>query len=381
MDYLGNFASVLLNYSTRVGKGDKVRIFGGMAAEPLLRELYIMALSLGAEPYLQIQLPGQEELVYSYGQEEIFARTPDIPLYTAENYDANIVVWTADNTRELTNVDPKFIQMHNKAKQPISKIALDRSAAWTGVRFDQDPPDGSYRWCVTLWPTPATAIEAEMGTEEFSDFVFSSVGAYEDNPIEFWEKIAAEQEQYVELLENVDHLHFEGPNCDIQFRVGGRKWINCDGRFNMPDGEVFTAPYEDYTHGWVKFTAPTLHGGRVIEDVFVQMVGGICTYVKAKTDAQTDYVNKMLDSDEDGESRILGELAFGLNPNITFPTKEILFDEKIAGTFHMAFGKGYPETGSKNDQASLHWDMICDMSEGKVFADGKLIYKNGNFTI
>jgi len=381
MNHLTNFATVLLDYSTRVGKGDKVRIFGGLAAEPIIRELYIGVLKRGANPFIQMEIPGQQELLFANASKEVLATTPDIPLFMAQNYDVNIVMWTEDNTRALTNVDPTLVQMVTKAKQPISQVALERSAAWTGVRFDQKPPEGSYRWCVTLWPTAASAMEAEMGTEEFSDFVFSSVGAYEDNPIEFWEKIAAEQEQYVELLDKVDHLHFEGPNCDIQFRVGGRKWINCDGRFNMPDGEVFTAPYEDYTHGWVNFTAPTLHGGRVIENVHVQMSGGKCVYVKAKTDAQTEYVEKMLDTDPDGECRVLGELAFGLNPNITFPTKEILFDEKIAGTFHMAFGKGYPKSGSQNDQASLHWDMICDISEGKVYADGRLIYEKGTFIL
>lgn len=381
MSHLVSFASVLLDYSTRVGRGDKVRIYGGLAAEPLLRELYIMALASGAEPHLVVTLPGYDELFYKYASEEIVGRTPDVMKYITETFDANIIVWTEDNTRALTNVDPKLLQLATKAKQPISQIALDRSAPWTGTPHYEDPPEGSYRWCVTLYPTAASAMEANMGTEEFSEFVFRSVGAFEVDPIGFWEDQANEQEKYVQMLNKVDHLHIVSPNCDIQFRVGGRKWINCDGRFNMPDGEVFTAPHEDYTHGFVHFTAPTLHGGRVIENVQVQMKGGKCYYVKAKNDSQTAYVEKMLDTDPDGECRILGELAFGLNPNITFPTKEILFDEKIAGTFHMAFGKGYPESGSKNDQASLHWDMICDISEGEVYADGKLIYEKGKFAI
>jgi aminopeptidase len=335
----------------------------------------------GAEPFLQVELPGYDEIYYKFASEEVIKRTPDIPLFIAENFDASILVWTEDNTRALTNVDPKLVQAATRAKQPISKISLDRSAPWTGTPYYEDPPPGSYRWCVTLWPTAASAMEANMGTGEFSEFVFRSVGAFEENPIKFWEKQAAKQEKYVDLLNKVDHMRFTGPNCDIEFRVGGRKWINCDGRFNMPDGEVFTAPHENYTQGWVNFTAPTLHGGRVIENVKVQMLQGKCVHAEAADQAQTDYVNQMLDSDPDGESRILGELAFGLNPNITTPTKEILFDEKIAGTFHMAFGKGYPESGSQNDQASLHWDMICDMSEGLVYADGKLIYENGAFLL
>jgi aminopeptidase len=381
MNHIINFSEILLEYSTRVKKGEKVRIVGGLAAEPLLRELYIGVLSRGADPYLQVSLPGYEELFFKYASEEIIGRTPDILKRITETFDANIVVWTEDNTRALTNVDPKLVQLATKAKQPISQIALDRSAPWTAVPHYEDPPEGSYRWCVTLWPTAQSAMEANMGTLDFEDFVFSSVGAFERDPIGFWENQADEQEKYVQLLSKVDHLHIVGPNCDIQFRVGGRKWINCDGRFNMPDGEVFTAPYEDYTHGWVNFTAPTLHGGRLIEDVHVQMSGGKCIYTKAKTSAQTEYVEEMLDMDLEGECRVLGELAFGLNPNITFPTKEILFDEKIAGTFHMAFGKGYPESGSKNDQASIHWDMICDISEGEVYADGELIYEKGTFII
>ena len=379
--YIKNFADILLDYSTRVGPGDKVRIVGGIAAESLLRELYVGALMRDADPIVQVTLPGYDELFFKHASPEIMKATPEVLKFITETYDANIVVWTEDNTRSLTNVNPEFISMVTKAKQPISKIALDRSAPWTEVKFYENPPEGSFRWVVTLWPTAANAMEANMGTEEFAEFVFRSVGAYEEHPIIFWQELAKRQEKYVDFLNQVKLLHFKSPHCDIHFDVTGRKWINCDGRFNMPDGEVFTAPVEEYTTGWVRFTAPTLHGGRLIEDVYVEIEAGKCVKAVAADDAQTDYVNKMLDSDEEGYSRIIGELAFGLNPNITFPTKEILFDEKIAGAFHMAFGKGYPESGSRNDQASLHWDMICDMSEGEVTADGVLIYRNGEFAI
>ncbi len=384
MDYVKNFANVLLDYSTRVSAGDKVRIIGGAAAEPLLRELYIGTLMRDASPLLQVSLPGMgpyEELFFKYASDEVIKATPEVLKYITETYDVNIVVWTEDNTRALTNVNPELVQWSTKARQPISKIALDRSAPWTGVKWSDSPPPGSYRWCVTLWPTAASAMEANMGTEEFKEFVLRSVGAYEQDPVHFWQAVAQRQEKYKDFLNSKKVLHFLGPHCDIYFNVEGRKWINCDGRFNMPDGEVFTAPHEDYTDGWVHFTAPTLHNGRLIENVYVDMKDGKCVRAKAADDAQTDYVNKMLDSDEDGESRIIGELAFGLNPNITVPTKEILFDEKINGTFHMAFGKGYPESGSLNDQASLHWDMICDISKAEVWADDELIYKDGNFTI
>ncbi|MCK5292837.1 MAG: aminopeptidase [Thermoplasmata archaeon] len=375
-----NFANVLLDYSTRVSGGDKVRIFGGLAAEPLIRELYIGCLMRGANPFVEIKMPGFEELLYRYASDTALRTTPSTLMHFAKTYDVNIVVWTEDNTRALTNVDPGKTQAVTVAKQPISKIALDRSAAWTGTPWHMAPPEGSYRWCVTLWPTAASAMEADMGTEEFKEFVFNSVGAFRRDPILFWQEQAQAQEKYVDFLNEKKILHFKGPFCNITFNVTGRKWINCDGRFNMPDGEVFTAPHENYTNGWVRFTAPTLHNGRLIEDVVVNMANGKCIKAQAKTEAQGEYVNKMLDSDEDGSSRILGELAFGLNPGITIPTKEILFDEKINGTFHMAFGKGYPESGSLNDSASLHWDMICDMSKGEVFADDKLIYKDGKFT-
>lgn len=386
-DPIKNFALVLLDYSTRVKAGEKVRIAGGIQAEPLVRELYKGCLQRGAAPFVQILLPGYEELFFKYASDEVIASMPyfmggatEVHKFVTETYDANIIVWTEENTRALTHVDPEKIAASTKAKQPISKIALDRSAPWTRVKWHEDPPKGSFRWCVTLWPTAASAMEADMGTEDFRDFVFKSVGAYQSDPIWFWQDLAQKQEKYATFLNKVKLMRILSPNCDISFNVEGRKWINCDGRLNMPDGEVFTAPHEDYTQGWVRFTAPTLHGGRLIEDVSVVMDKGKCINVEAKTDAQAEYVNKMLDSDEGGESRIIGELAFGLNPNITIPTKEILFDEKIAGTFHMAFGKGYPESGSKNDEASLHWDMICDISEGEVFADGETIYKDGKFT-
>jgi aminopeptidase len=168
-----------------------------------------------------------------------------------------------------------------------------------------------------------------------------------------------------------------GPNADLTLSIEGRKFINSDGRRNMPSGEIFTGPVEDSANGWVKFTYPAITGGREVEGVELHFENG--EVVKASAEKNEKYLLTMLDSDSG--SRYLGEFAIGTNYKIEKFTKSILYDEKIGGSFHMAIGAGYPETGSLN-KSSIHWDFICDLRDNsEIFVDGVLFYKNGLFQI
>jgi len=166
-----------------------------------------------------------------------------------------------------------------------------------------------------------------------------------------------------------------GPNVEMTLSIKGRRFSNSTGIFNMPDGEIYTGPVEDSVNGWVKFTYPAIYQGVAVEGAELTFNRG--RVERAQADKNRDYLVKMLESDEG--ARHIGEFAIGTNFDIHKFTGNILFDEKIGGTFHMALGAGYPETGSKN-KSSIHWDMICDMrTDAEITVDGDLLYKNGQF--
>ena len=375
---LDKYAEVLVDYSTRIKPGEQVLLRGGVLGEPLLKAVYKSILNRGASAFMMPFLNSANEIYLNHASREVIQTVNPTLGHIYENFDAIITIWAEDNTRELTNVDPERVQWHEAALRDNSKIVLKRSEPWMKANAWDDVPEGALRWVGCQFPTSATAMDAEMGTLEYKDFVFQAVGAGVKDPVAHWLAIAHQQQKYVDRLNKASWIHMSGPYIDMAFFVKGRTWINCDGRFNMPDGEVFTSPVEDKVNGWAKFTYPTVMKSRLVEDIYVEMEEGFCVKAEAKTADQTKYLNTMLDTDK--YCRRLGELAIGLNPFITKGTKNILFDEKIVGTTHIAFGVGYPETGSRNQDAGIHWDMVCDMSEGEITADGEVIYKNGRFT-
>ena len=375
---LNKYAEVLVDYSTRIKEGEQVLLRGGVLGAPLLNAVHKRILEKGATAFVMPFLEHEKEIYFNSASDKAIQTVNPVLKHIYETFDAIITIWAEDNTRSMTNVDPQKLQWHEAALRSNSKIVLRRSEPWMKANAWDDVSDGALRWVGCQFPTPAYAMDAEMGLYEYSDFLLESVGATVKDPFTHWLTIAKQQQKYVDRLDKASWIHIIGPYIDMAFFVKGRKWINCDGRFNMPDGEVFTAPVEDKVNGWARFTYPSVMKSRLVEDIEIQMEDGLCISATAKTDSQTEFLNTMLDTDK--WSRRLGELAFGLNPFITKGTKNILFDEKIVGTIHMALGIGYPETGSRNQDAGIHWDMVCDMSEGEIKADGELIYKNGRFT-
>ncbi len=236
--------------------------------------------------------------------------------------------------------------------------------------------DRSFKWVSTLFPTGGFATEAGMSLADYEDFVYRACHADEADPVALWKKVEAEQSKTIDRIEWSQPGLLRGPNVDLSLSVKGRKFINCAGLNNMPDGEIFTGPVEDSVNGWVRFSYPAIYNGVMVEGVELTFTNG--KVAKAKADKNQPFLLEMLRFGPG--ARYLGEFAIGTNYEINHFSRNILFDEKLGGTFHMALGSGYPETGSKN-KSMIHWDMICGMKEdSEITLDGEVIYKNGKFT-
>jgi len=356
-------AQVLTQYSLGVQQKDIVRISGPSLAAPLIRSAYRQVLRLGAHPYLRVTLDGIEEIFYKEASAEQLRFVSDLDRMDFEFPNAMLVIQGRANTRDLTNVDPKQISGRRDATRPLQKLYLERAAR------------GELRWCLTQYPTHAEAQDAEMSLAEYEDFVFGAGMLDREDPVAAWEHMREYQTKIATTLGEKSDLHITGPDIDLRLSVAGRTWISAAGEANFPDGEVFTGPVEDSANGRVRFTYPAIYQGREVEDVELVFEQG--RVVQARAAKGEDFLKAMLEIDPG--ARYLGEFAFGLNYSITRFTRNILFDEKIGGTLHMALGTGYPETGSKNT-SGLHWDMICDLRNGaEVFADGAQVYRNAHF--
>lgn len=360
-----NFARILVEYSTAVKPGDKVAVTATTLAEPLLREIFALTLQRGAYPHLLIELPDQEELIFRHAGDELLEFAPIFSRMAFDEFDVLIKLRSADNTRAQTGVDP--------ARQALRQKSVARLIASQMRRGATD----ELRWMSSLYPTPAYAMEAEMGTAEYADFFYRALHADETDPIAHWQSIKTTQQKIIDRLEGHDQVALRGPNVDLKLSIKDRKFKNACGINNLPDGEVYTGPVEGSANGWVRYTYPAVNQGRVVEGIELKFENG--KVVQATAARNQDFLLRMLDID--AGARFIGEFAIGTNYEINRFTKNILLDEKIGGSFHMALGAGYPETGSKN-KSLIHWDMICDLrTDSEITLDGEVIYRNGRFLI
>ncbi|MFC1925434.1 aminopeptidase [Chloroflexota bacterium] len=358
-------ADLLVNYSVTVKKGDKVAIQGASIAEPLLKAVYTSVLQAGGHPFLTMSPQGIEDIYYRYASDEQFRHVPPPAKLVMDTYDVRISILGESNTRELSNVDPAKIVMHQQARSEIMKTFLERAAK------------GELRWTVAPFPTSACAQDAEMSLSEYEDFVYSACLGDINDPIGYWQRFSAWQQKIADWLQGKNQVHVTAPETDLRFSITGRTFVNCDGHENVPDGEVFTGPVEDSMEGQVYFSYPSIENGREVSGIRLWFEKG--RVVKATAEKNEDFLLKTLDTDEG--ARRVGEFAIGTSRGINRFTKQILFDEKIDGSFHLALGASYPETGGKNESA-IHWDMICDMRQGgEVTVDEELIYRDGRFLI
>jgi aminopeptidase len=362
------FAKILVEHSARIVPGDRVLIEATTAAEALVRELYIQILERGGIPHPMIGFPGmvpfvQDDMYLTYASDTQLDFIPTFYKIAYDQFESRIRIHSATNTRATSSLDPAKSQRWGKAISAITASQMRRGG------------EGVFKWVTTLFPTDGYAQDAGMSLKDYEDFVFNAVHAHEEDPIAYWNSTAAGQQKAIDFLAGKDVVTLRGPNVDLTLSIKGRKFMNSTGTYNMPDGEIYTGPVEDSVNGWVRFTYPAIYGGVAVEGAELTFNRG--RVEQAKAEKNEDYLIKMLESD-DG-SRYLGEFAIGTNFDIDRFTGNILFDEKIGGTFHMALGAGYPETGSHNKSA-IHWDMICDLrTDSEIHVDGELFYKNGKF--
>ena len=331
-----------------------------------LKEIYIAALEAGAYPEFNITLNGTEKIFYDYANDEQLKHISPTYKYMIENYDAYLIVLAPFDLKELENVDPLKKQTVSNASKEVLGTYITRA-----ISFERD-----MKWTACSFPTDAVAQECRMSKNKFEDYIFSSCFLYEEDPIAKWQKMEKSQQRLVDFLDDKDGIHFVGKDIDIRFSIRGRKWINCAGKLNMPDGEVFTSPVEDSVNGKIRFSYPGFYMGQEIEDISLEVKDG--EVVKWEAKKGKGLLDKIL---EIPGAKRFGEAAIGTNKGIKKFTKNMLFDEKMGGTIHMAIGAAIPEAGGKNE-SSVHWDMLADMTEGgEIYADGELIYKNGEFII
>ena len=356
-------AQILVDHSTQVQPGDRIAIEATTAAEPLVHVLYQKIIERGGHPHILLDLTDQDELLFAYGKDVHLDYVPPFRKMAYDQFEGRIRIASATNPRGLSGVDPARLKRRSKATASILETQMRRGA------------DRSFKWVSTLYPTEGYAAEAGMQFKQFEDFVYHACHADETDPIGYWNQSGSDLLKITELLNGHNQVVLTGPNVDLSLSIKGRNFIPCFGQSNMPDGEVFTGPVEDSANGWVRFTYPAIYNAVMVEGVELNFTNGKVT--KARAEKNQPYLMEMLESD-DG-AHYLGEFAIGTNYGIDRFSHNILFDEKLGGTFHMALGAGYPETGSKN-HSTIHWDMICGMKENsEILVDGDVIYKNGKF--
>lgn len=357
-------AKVLVTYSVDVQPGEWVVIRGEPIATPMLKAIYMQVLAAGGYPQVFLTAPWESPLFLRHANDEQLDFISPTMHLVMEKADVTIGVWSSSNTKALSRIDPARKQRRNQAVAPLRQRSMERSA------------EGSLRWVGTLFPTQAFAQEAEMSLEEYEDFVYSASLVDRENPIELWGEISKRQQRLVDWLNGHDHISIQGEHVDLSLSMKGRMFLNADGKRNFPDGEIFTGPVEDSANGWVRFTYPAIIQGREVSGIELTFKNG--KVVKATAKKNQDALIRLLDTDPG--ARFLGELGIGTNPGIQQFTRNMLFDEKIQGTFHLALGASYPETGGVN-KSGIHEDIVCDLKDGEILVDGETFYRHGRFVI
>jgi aminopeptidase len=362
---VANLAKILVGYSTKVGEGETCVIEGSTAAEPLVAAVYEEVLRAGGNPVVSLAFDGQSALYYRDATDAQLEWISPLSEWAAEESDCRIAIGADTNTRELSNVAPERQTKRQAATRHLMERTMARAA------------EGSHRWVYTLFPTNGYAADAEMSLREFEDFYFRACLADDSDPLGAWKRASDECHRLAEWIEGHEEVRVTAPGTDLRLGIAGRHFIPCDGEHNMPDGEFFTGPIEDSVEGEVSFHLPSVIGGREVAGVWLRFESG--KVVDARAERGEEYLIKLLDTD-DG-SRRLGELGIGTNYGIDRGTRDVLLDEKIGGTVHLAVGASYPESGGTNDSA-VHTDMVCDLRQGgRIEVDGEVLQQDGKFVV
>ncbi len=356
-------AQVMVHYSLGIKRDQKVFLQTSPIAHEFNLAFYEEAIKAGAHVVFFIDgpyYPGAQELFLKHASKRQMEFVSPVRQLLMETYDARMVVEAETNTRDLSGIDPKRIAQWRKANAPLFNKMLRRIES------------GELHWCATVYPTEALAQEANMSLSDYSEFVYEAGMLNAKDPVELWKAEAKRQHRLISWLKGKKNVTLKGENIDLSLSIQGRKFIPCAGHQNFPDGEIFTSPVETSLNGWVRFKYPAIFDGQEVEDIELWFEKG--KVVQEKAARNQAFLTAQLDTDEG--ARILGEWGVGTNYNIKRFTKNMLFDEKIGGTIHLAMGLGFEQAGGGN-VSGLHWDMLCDMAQSEILVDGKLFYKNG----
>ena len=362
---IDTLADMLVTYSIEAKSGQRVLIYGEMGGEPLMAAITRKCLQIGAYPLVIPYTIDYFESVFRYAAPNMFAKIFEPYMQLVKTYDACIRVLGEQNTKEASQFDPDLVSRFYAESGKIFNVMLDRKAK------------GEMNWVMTLFPTQAYAQDANMSLTDYEDFVYSACLSDLKDPYGYWKKVESRQAKAIEWFKGKENVHITAPGTDLTFSIKGRPFVNCAFYINVPDGEIFTSPIENSLNGIVYYSNPTVYEGFEVDNVHLEFKDG--RVVKASADKNEAFLLKKLDTD--AGSRSIGEFAIGTNELINRFTGQILLDEKIGGSFHMALGHGYPETLSKND-STVHWDMVCDLrKDGEMVVDGESFYKNGAFVV
>ncbi|RNB81279.1 aminopeptidase [Brevibacillus fluminis] len=347
-------ADVLVNYSTKVQKGEHVLIDAIEIDTPLVNELVKAVYKAGGYPHVkQSEMPVRRQLLME-GAEEQFKVWADVDKYQMEKMHAYIIIDGMANISEMSDVPAEKLQLYHSLYKPVTRVRLQR------------------KWVYLGYPNPSAAQKANMSTEGFENFYF-------DVCTMDYAKMAEAMESLKELMEKTDRVRITGPGTELTFSINGIPAVPCAGEYNIPDGEVFTAPVRDSVNGVITFNTPSPYQGFTFEDVRLEFKDGKIVNATAN---DTERINKILDTDEG--ARYIGEFAIGVHPTIREPMQDILFDEKIGGSFHFTPGSCYEDASNGND-SSIHWDMVMiqrpEYGGGEIWFDDRLIRKDGRFVI
>lgn len=357
-------ASVLIHYSLDIQPGQQFAIQTTPLAEELALAAYTEAVKSGANVQMMVALPGINEAFFKNASDAQLDYVSPFRKLVAETFDAVLSIDGEYNTKALSGIDPGRMARARRAGAPLSKLFMERAAK------------GELHWCYTVYPTHAEAQDADMSLADYIEFVYCAGLLDQADPVAAWKKEGEWQRHLSGWLAGKDQVVMKGDNIDLKLSIKGRTFKEADGKYNFPDGEIFTGPVEDSVEGWVRFRYPAIYEGQEINDIELWFERG--KVVKEKASQNGMLLTSLLNTDEG--ARYLGEWGIGTNYGIQRFTKNMLFDEKIGGTIHLAVGASYPETGGKND-SGLHWDMLCDMAHSEILVDGELFYKDGKLVI
>jgi aminopeptidase len=345
---------LMVHYSTAVKPNDRVMIaMSEVETYPLAHAVYEAVIKAGAFPQVQFLSETLRNLLLRYGNAEQLRWVPEIEAYGMEWADVYFGLRGGYNLYEHAGIPAERLATNQVAVGKISALRWQRT-----------------RWCLARVPNAAFAQQAETDLETITDMFFNA--CFID-----WQTESEKWQAQARALDQGSLVRVVGRETDLTFSVEGRKWLVFDGKINMPDGEIFTAPVNETLNGTIYFQFPGVLGGRLVYDIRLRWKDG--RLVEASSSTHQDYLHRMLQSDEG--SSLLGEFAFGVNPHVNRFCKDILIDEKIGGTIHIALGRAYPECGGTN-QSAIHWDIVKDLRrEGAVYLDGKAILEHGKLIV